>query len=200
MDNIDWAGLRVVLVGNGPLSDSDRTKINNDYDVIVRFNNLRNFIKGEKTTILCTNVTLWNHQIKKNISSDTIIWFLKYKGLTNSLRNRIERGKCEVIKKASGKYFTYHNKIYPTPRFSENKIHGYKSSYGFRVFLYISQKKPHSLDYYGFSWSCSVCHANYKNKRKCCTGHHWVFEHNYITKHHYSSGQSSDVLSINPDM
>ena len=53
MDNIDWSDFSVALVGNGPLSKLEEKKINNDFDVVVRFNNLRNFQKGDKTTILC---------------------------------------------------------------------------------------------------------------------------------------------------
>ena len=63
------------------------------------------------------------------------------------------------------------------------------------MFLYISQKNPKSLDYYGFSWSCSVCHASYENKKKCCLGHHWFFEHNYMTKNNYSDNHTLDNAS-----
>ena len=69
-----------MLVGNAPLSDLERFTINRDFDVVVRFNNMRNFRKGEKTTILCTKASLFNPVIEDNISRDTIVWFLKYKG------------------------------------------------------------------------------------------------------------------------
>jgi len=89
MDNIDWSDFSVALVGNGPLSKLERKKINNDFDVVVRFNNLRNFQKGDKTTILCTKAELFNNSIAGNISKDTIVWFLKFKGLSDSVRQLI---------------------------------------------------------------------------------------------------------------
>ena len=46
MDNIDWSDFSVALVGNGPLSELERKSINRDFDVVVRFNNMRNFREG----------------------------------------------------------------------------------------------------------------------------------------------------------
>ena len=180
MDNIDWSDFSVALVGNGPLSKLERKKINNDFDVVVRFNNLRNFQRGDKTTILCTKAELFNNSIARNISKDTIVWFLKFKGLSDSVRQLIKIGKCEVIKKANGSNFTSHNEIYPGPKYSEDKKRGYLSSYGFRMFLYILEKNPRTLSYFGFNWSCRECGANSKNDRHCCTAHHWKFERKYI--------------------
>ena len=180
MDNIDWSNFSVVLVGNAPLSDLERFTINRDFDVVVRFNNMRNFRKGDKTTILCTKASLFNPVIADNISRDTIVWFLKYKGLSKYARQLIKEGKCEVVKRANGSNFTTHNKIYPGPKYSNDKKNGYLSSYGFRMFLYILEKNPKTLSYFGFNWSCGVCGANSKNDRYCCTAHHWKFERKYI--------------------
>ena len=179
MDNIDWSNFSVVLVGNGPLSELEREKIN-DYDVVIRLNNMRNCIRGEKTTILCTKHDLWN-QVKNKVNNNTIIWTLKFKGLPSELRSNIGY-KCEVIKKASGSYFTSHNRIYPKPEYSKNKS-GYRSSLGFRMFFYILQKKPQKLDFFGFTWTCGSCLASSENKRKCCNGHHWNFEHKFMKKY-----------------
>ncbi len=48
------------------------------------------------------------------------------------------------------------------------------------MFLYILEKNPKTLSYFGFNWSCGVCGANSKNDRYCCTAHHWKFERKYI--------------------
>ena len=180
MDDIDWTDFSVALVGNGPLSELERKTIDSDFDVVVRFNNMRNFRRGEKTTILCTKAALFDRVIANNISRDTIVWFLKYKGLSERARQLIKEGKCEVVKKANGSNFTTHNKIYPGPTYSTDKRKGYLSSYGFRMFLYILEKNPKTLSYFGFNWSCGVCGANSKNGRYCCTAHHWKFERKYI--------------------
>lgn len=95
MDNIDWSNFSVALVGNGPLSELERKTINRDFDVVVRFNNMRNFREGEKTIILCTKAELFDGIIAGNISEDTIVWFLKYKGLSDKVRQLIKEGKCE---------------------------------------------------------------------------------------------------------
>lgn len=44
---------KVAVVGNGPITDEDREKINSDgrYDCVVRFNDMKNRQDGEKTTI-----------------------------------------------------------------------------------------------------------------------------------------------------
>ena len=176
MDNKDWSRLNVVVVGNAPLSSKERTKIES-YDVVVRLNNMRNWIPGEKTTILCTKSELWS-QVKSKISNETIVWTLKYKGLPSELRSHIG-SKCEVIKRASGSSFKTHNSIYPKPEYSKNKA-GYRSSLGFRIFFYILQKKPQKVDYLGFTWTCGDCLASAKNNHRCCNGHHWRFEHDFM--------------------
>ena len=45
---------KVAVVGNGPLSEEDRQRINSDddgYDCVIRFNDMKNRRDGEKTTI-----------------------------------------------------------------------------------------------------------------------------------------------------
>ena len=155
----------VAVVGNGPITDKDREKINK-CDLVYRFNDCKNFKKGDKVTHLIVRQlgTKWkvsglNYNFEPIKDVNNLIFIGTRKELFNEIKNKNRNRDCrmiEVYEKNICKKINCNLNRSDLVIFNNKKIKQPKSTCGFSsgfIALADITNKYNNINVFGMNWN-----------------------------------------------